>query len=125
MGGITIDSGAVRIEVNGDPSRVISFNPEDVGFAERFYSLLGEFAMPKNSFTGVVEACDGDAKAALIAVKEACLDMCSRIDGVFGEGTSKAAFGEEISPRMLTQFFEGITPYIAKAREAKMAVYKK
>ena len=32
--------GVVRLAINDDPERVITFVPDDILFAERFYALL-------------------------------------------------------------------------------------
>lgn len=53
MDSIRIDTGGVRLMVNGDPQRVIAFNPHDVVFAERFYALLGEFKGAEQDFWSV------------------------------------------------------------------------
>ena len=53
---LRIDTGGVKLKVNGDPTRVIAFNPTDISFAERFYSLLSEFEEKEKEYQQKVEA---------------------------------------------------------------------
>ncbi len=41
-------SNVVRIAINDDPARVIEFNPDDVGFVERFYALIDNVEAKEN-----------------------------------------------------------------------------
>jgi hypothetical protein len=43
MESLHINTGGIRLCINDDPNRVIEFNPQDLSFAERFYSLLSDF----------------------------------------------------------------------------------
>ena len=40
MDSIRIETRELRIQVNDDPNRVIAFNPNDVGFAQRIFDLI-------------------------------------------------------------------------------------
>ena len=40
MNNIKIRDTKVRLKVNGDENMIISFDPDDVGFIERYYSLV-------------------------------------------------------------------------------------
>jgi len=52
---LTIDTGEVRLAINDDPNRVISFNPNDVVFAEKFYQFEQEFLEKEEEFRGKAE----------------------------------------------------------------------
>lgn len=133
---IRIDSGVKRIMINDDPARVIEFNPKDVVFAERFYSLISEFKDAERGFLKRAEALDAvtetdefglpvNAGERIKLIRELCEWSREKIDQVFGEGTSQMAFGDAVNIDMFTQFFEGITPFIEQARGEKTQQYRK
>ncbi len=134
MESIQIDTGVKRIMVNDDPARVISFNPSDVVFAERFYQVVNEFGSQEYEFKrryAAIEADDSkdenglpaNSAAKLALIRETCEYFRKKIDQVFGEGTSQAAFGDAMTLDMFQQFFEGIAPFIQATRAAKIAKY--
>lgn len=131
---LNINTGEIRLTVNDDENRVIAFNPDDLQFVSRFYSLIKDFEAGEKEYN--------EKKAILNQVKETdsfgipvnfeehmkLLDDTSkflkeRIDYVFGEGTSKAAFGNLNTIDMFEQFLDGITPYIQKSRDNKIKKY--
>lgn len=131
---ININTGEVRLTVNSDPERVIRFNPQDVGFAERFYGLITEFEGKEKEYrerTGKLAESpelDGyglprNAGEGLRLLREICEYLKGKIDYVFGPGTSQAAFGEAVTLDMFEQFFEGITPLVQTARGEKIGKY--
>lgn len=134
MPNINIDDGVVRLTVNNDPNRVITFNPADVGFANRFYGLIEEFIAKQQEYHGRALALDKqngkdkyglprNGKAGFALLLEICEYMRGVIDEVFGAGTSQAAFGNANTLTMFEQFFNGVTPFIEAARAPKLAKY--
>lgn len=134
MDSIHIDTGEKRIAVNGDPERVIVFNPTDVIFAERFYALIGEFESKLTEYQDRSKSLDvedvkdkngiplnSDERLALL--HEVCEYIRERIDYLFGKGTSQKAFGDALALDMFTQFFKGITPFIQNSRTSKVEKY--
>lgn len=135
MDSIKITTGEKRIAINDDPGRVIVFNPTDVLFAEKFYSLIGEFQTRLTEYEkrseeiDQVQDVDGNGLPAnldqrLALMREACEYMRERIDYLFGAGTSHKAFGDTLELDVFQQFFEGITPFVKEARTEKIAQYK-
>ncbi len=134
MDSIQVDSGVKRICINGDPGRVITFNPGDVLFAEHFYKVYDEFRAKLSDFEARSKRLD-DNKAldpggvpagfgeSLAFVREVCEWMCERIDVLFGAGASRAAFDGALSFEMIAQFLEGMTPFIQHARAEKLDKY--
>jgi hypothetical protein len=133
MESLRID-GAVQLAINDDPERVISFVPEDVLFAERFYSLLDALREKEEEYRDRVtvlsenKAVDAygipeNATAGIALLHEVCDFMRDEIDGVFGAGTSEKVFGEVHSLDMIEQFFKGVTHYIQKARQKRTRKY--
>ncbi|MBG0770318.1 MAG: hypothetical protein H0S82_01340, partial [Anaerolineaceae bacterium] len=123
-----------RLAIDDDPERVISFVPDDVLFAERFYGLLDSIKVKEAEYReraallsenktvdefGIPET----APAGIALLREVCDFMRDEIDTVFGEGTSQKVFGEYRSLSMIEQFFKGITPYIQTARKEKTRQY--
>lgn len=126
--------GVVRLAINDDPERVITFVPDDILFAERYYKLLDDLKEKEVEYKerakelGKNEAVDEygipeTAKGSIALLHEACDFMRDEIDTVFGKGTSEKAFGEYRSFDMIEQLFKGITPYIQNARQKKTQKY--
>jgi len=126
MDSIHINTGEKRIAINGDPNRIIVFNPSDVMFAERFYKLIGEFETKLKEFQARADAIEkenADNESRLLFMREACEYIRDQIDVLFGKGTSLIAFGEALSLDAYAQFLEGITPFIQKSRVEKLQKY--
>lgn len=134
MDNIQINVGEKRVIINGDPNRVIVFNPSDALFAERFYNLICEFDAKLDEYKErsreIALIKDVDERGIplnfvenLKLMKEACTFIRDRIDVLFGPGTSQIAFGDAMSLDMFVQFFEGITPLIQAVRKESMDKY--
>jgi len=126
--------GVVELAINDDPNRVISFVPDDILFAERFYKLLSTLKTKEAEYKqrsdelsqnkrvdeyGIPET----APESLALLHELCDSMRADIDIVFGKGTSQKVFGEHLSLYMIEQFFKGITPYVQSVRQEKTRKY--
>ena len=131
---LNINTGEIRLTINDDPNRIVAFNPNDLDFVESFYSLISSFESKEQGYSARLAELNGDAavdaygipkntKAHLALIRDICDDLKTEIDTVFGDGTSKAAFGSAITLDMFEQFFEGITPFIQSAREEKISKY--
>lgn len=131
---IQIQSAEVRVLVNDDPNRVITFNPEDIAFIDAFYDLIGEFDQKIEEFKqrelvlrknkevdkyGIPVS----TKEEIQLTKDLCAYLREKIDALFGAGTANTAFGKSNTPDMFVQFFDGITPFIQTAREKKVQKY--
>jgi hypothetical protein len=136
MDSIRIDTGVKRIAINGDPTRVIEFNPKDVLFAEKYYQMVGEFQNKQEDYSTRAEVLEADAEVDEIGLplntqerlalfREICDWTKEKIDQVFGAGTSEKAFGEALNFDMFVQFFEGVKPFIEEARSEKVQKYSK
>jgi len=131
---IQIDSGEIRLTINHDPERVISFNPKDSLFAEKFYKLVGELQEKQKEYKARAEELESNeevdenglpknAPELLALVTESCQYMREQIDHLFGKGTSDTAFGGANTLEMFVQFFDGVGPFIGKARAEKINQY--
>lgn len=135
MDTIRVSSQALRIAINDDPERVLTFNPNDAGFAQRFYSLvdrlenerkkLNEWAQEFHS--QLTDAADPVAMGRQVNAKELEVLHLLRdeLDAVFGAGTSQMVFGDTLDLDMVCQLLEGLTPFVRKARTERMAQYQR
>lgn len=133
MESIRIDSG-LRIAINDDPARVITFDPNDLVFIEKFYRLYGELLRMRDEYqeralqiTQDMEKDENgiptDTEPMFALANETFEKLREQIDNVFGEDTSQTAFGDRSNWNAFVQFFEGVIQYIAPEREAAMADY--
>lgn len=135
MDNLNINLGIKRITINGDPNRVIEFNPSDVAFAERFYALMGDLNAKQAEYQKRAKQLESNSvttdglpvnfAANLALMREVCTFMRSKIDDLFGPGTSQTVFEDNNTLNMFEQFFTGITPFIQAARAEKTARYQR
>ena len=134
MDSLQINTGEIRLSINGDTGNQIVFNPSDILFAEKFYRLIGSFQVRVAEYKQRAEELERSTandenglpvnmEARIEHLKEACAFIRSEIDKLFGEGTSLRAFGETLNLDVFIQFFRGITPYVKKARSEKVIQY--
>ena len=125
---LKIDSGAVSLSINGDESRVITFYPTDVRFAEDFFGLVVSFREKRKECLLKSEQFAGKPEAAaeeLAMLRETYTFMRGEIDRVFGSGTSQTVFGNHDSLTSYIQFFKGLEPYVRNARQKEIDRYLK
>lgn len=124
-----IKSGVVKVSINGDPDKIISFNPAGVVFARKFYALFD--ALEKQTREGIktlneaekhIELDEagiprGEGMVAVFgAYEELTVRTAAGIDDLFGAGTSARVFGPDPSFDELLLFFEGLADIVAEAR---------
>lgn len=120
--------------INDDPNRVIEFNPNEVGFAERFYSLIQDFEQKHTEYLRRAEELDEDQSvdglglplniaARLVFMREVCEYLHAGIDRLFGARTSQIVFEGMLGLDMIGEFFEGIVPLVQQTRAQKVTPY--
>ena len=133
---LQIDEGSITFMINKDEERIITFNPLDALFADKFYRIIEVFEAKDVELQkeikklAAVKEVDkhglpintAEGLALMIELCDYCRDQ---IDDLFGEGTSQTAFGDVRVIEQIEQFFLGVTPYIKKARETKIKQYTK
>lgn len=130
---IKIDAGLTRITINGGPA-FIEFNPNDLRFAERYYTLYQTFNEKQKEYQKRLQELAADKRRdengqpanlskGLDTLLEICNFMREQIDVLFGEGTSQTVFGNTYVLEAFLQFFDGVTPYITEARSEKVQQY--
>lgn len=141
MESIRVDIGLKRIAINDDPNRVISFNPSDLLFAEKFYAMLKEVRkllveierktaeFDKQNIDDIYITDDIEFPAVIDEAiefhKQSCEKMFVEIDKLFGEGTSEMVFQGVYALEVVAQFLDGITPFITVKRAEKVDKYMK
>ena len=131
---LQIDTGVIRLAINSDESRIIAFNPNDALFAEKFYRMLGtlqerfaEYGEKANAVESKQEV-DGNGiplntGERIALMKEVCTFAREQIDELFGAGTSQIVFEDALNIETIIQFFDGIKPFVQRARADKVAKY--
>lgn len=133
---LEINTGVVRIPIRRDGEDVgsIAFNPNDLAFANKFYSLYQAFKTEYKNFEKKSKKIEDNKELdeygvpvamgdAIKISSELCDNMYKQIDNVFGDDTSDKVFGGCKNPEVIHTFFEGVSPYFAEARENKVSKY--
>lgn len=110
---------------DGQQVGILSFNPNDVLFAERLYRLISDFEAKSAEYQERYKSLGNDTGAGLQLLSETVTYIRSQIDGVFGQGTSQMVFGNTYSLDVFSQFFTAIMPFFQAARAEKVAKYTK
>ena len=127
-------TNTIRLDIYGDPKRVVEFCPDDVGFVNRFYNLMDNVETKEAEYNAKLEEIKKDVsinsfgvpnalKKEVALSAEICAYLREQVDMVFGEGTSQTAFGDMNVPAMFGEFFDGIAPHITAARNKATKKY--
>mgnify|MGYP003480231002 FL=1 len=128
------NSKKIELKRDGVVTGVISFDPSDVVFAEKFYNLIAEFQAKSKEYEPRAQALDENTATdthglpvnlgeRIALLRGVCEYIRDRIDHLFGIGTSQAAFGEVYDTELIVQFLEGLKPFFQKARSEKIKKY--
>jgi hypothetical protein len=112
----------------------LDFNPSDQVFAENFYAVIRDFQSKQADFERRSKKLDAITDADEMGVpinadeklafrRDICEYMRSKIDGLFGTGTSEKVFGDALVIEIYLQFLEDVSPLIETARNEKMKRY--
>ncbi len=128
------NSKKIELKRDGVVTGVISFDPSDVVFAEKFYNLIAEFQAKSKEYEPRAQALDENTATdthglpvnlgeRIALLRGVCEYIRDRIDHLFGIGTSKAAFGDVFDTELIVQFLDGLKPFFQKERSAKIQKY--
>jgi|GEM_PF-721003 hypothetical protein len=114
MKNIDIGSNLESFNINGDPNRVITFNPADQNILVRLNNVSKEVGCIKETdfipADGVFES-ELDEIAHIVKAKDAFLR--EKVDYIFGYPVSDVIFGKEsVDENMLIRFFEAAFKHI-------------
>lgn len=133
MDSIRIDSGDIRLQINDGPN-YLEFNPADVKFVEKFYSLVTGYEEKYDEYIRRASKIDADAtvderglpvnfEEGIALLKDICEFVRSKIDEIFGEGISQALFGDSYVLDHYMQFFQAIVPFVEAKRDSVVKKY--
>lgn len=88
---ISFSTGLETFKVNG--GHEISFNPADVGFAEKLFNTFEKLAKRQDQGKLENQAYQNDSRKLFELAKKRDEEMRLEIDMLFGEGTSAGVFG--------------------------------
>lgn len=127
MESLQVRTGQVSLQIlddNGDPRGIFKFVPTDVESAKQILSLQQEVDDKYKEFQELAK--DADSADKQISLLGEVVDYFeSRIDAIFGMGSSKILFGDAKTLSMFDDFFTGIMPYYKKASEERVSKYTK
>lgn len=98
---INFDDGSKKIEINGDSNKVLTWNPTDINFVDRYLIFAdwvqNEYAKKAEELSTSLSSIEDYKVGTVVALGD---EFNIELDKVFGEGTSKIAFGNmnPISP---------------------------
>lgn len=115
----------VPITRDGVETGTLSFDPSDLAFIDGFVTLVDSY---KELLAEVqderAELAGSDIVGYLRLVRKISERLCQSIDGIFGEGTSQAAFGGvPANPDVFAQFIDGVAAMISDLRAPRLAEY--
>lgn len=129
-------TGAITIPIERDGMKVgnISFNPSDVAFVEKLYTLLGKLEDKQKEYAEREDKIDAETSEdgskisanigeKIALYKESCEYIRTEIDELFGEYTSDTVFGNTNNFDVFEQFLSGVLPYIQEERDKKVSKY--
>ena len=88
---LSFSTGLETFKVNG--GHEISFNPADVGFAEKLFDTFDRLAKRQDAGKLENQAYQNDGKKLFELARKRDEEMRQEIDDLFGEGTSAGVFG--------------------------------
>lgn len=134
MQSLSIDTGEIRLAINNDETRIIVLKPNDAIFAEKFYKMLGSFQEKFSEYQTKANAIEANVEEdangiplntgdRIDLLKEVCTYSHERIDDLLGSGSARVIFGDALDIDAIIQFFDGVRPFMEKARADKIAKY--
>lgn len=129
MESIKIQSGTIKLAINEDPDRIVSFNPTSVSFVEKLQSLMSEVSKKEvilaEKLKKANEITDDNRRIKdTLSVYKELLDFTSgSVDDVFGKGTADVVLNGEDDLDLLFQFLEGVSLYVQEVRSRAVQKY--
>lgn len=130
MESIKITDRKIRLMINDDESKIIAFDPQDVGFVNRYYGLIDFLNTKQAEYSSegaaIDESTDSEQekqRKGLKLLEKMCRETKEQFDIVFGAGTMDRIFGDTLRLDMFEELLYGIAPYINKARQKKIDQY--
>lgn len=136
---IEVVTGVVSVPVRDPYGRedIITFNPADTMFRQRFFEMAAAVSAKKDSllseeerllekYAGECENSEMQKQADYAALEEEICSFCEEsIDAVFGKDTCKKVFGGDRVVFAYPKFLEAVAPYIKESSGRVMDEYIK
>lgn len=117
--------------INGDESRWITFDAEDLNFYGRLKVLYGslsgkqkEFEVKEKEARALEGEDDNGAPLMALALIDIQTEFANHVikgmDGVFGEGTCYRLFGDSFNPDAYGEVIKAVLTHISRYREKKL-----
>ena len=138
---INFDDGYKEFEINGDPNRVLRFNPADIGVVDRMHKAVENMQNDINNIGDVKITQTGDAmtevKEVADIVRKINESLRNGFDEIFYPGASSIVFGVQnpmaiangktIYENFMNAYIKVVEPFIHEAQkesETAMKEYK-
>lgn len=125
MASLQINTGVITLDIlddYGEKRGVFRFNPKDIQLAKQVFELQQEYSEKTKEFKARQEQAD-TPKKKLELLSDIVDYLTTRIDTIFGSGSSEVLFGGAKTLEMFTDFFEGLMPYFKEASNERMKKY--
>lgn len=136
MGSLNFDEGYKEYDINGDKSRVIRFNPSDLGMINRIKDAYNDIDKAAEKSGDIELDSNGDAISNLNGEAERLevfkAEICKAIDGIFNSNICEIAFGNQnpLSPvgngmPLWESFLRSVLKEVEKETGARMELSRK
>lgn len=125
---LNFDTGEIKLAVNGDPDRLLIFNPDDANLRSRFYEVSADMNTKGQEMKKKGEELkDGDDETAFEYLKEMDTYFREKVDYIFGEGSAGLIFKNQNllsiagnGDFILANFLSAIAPHFQSATDDRV-----
>lgn len=118
MENLKVSTNRIRLTLNGDESKVISFNPGDALTRKKFFDIQKAAVQKQQELDVKIKKLDEkDIEGAINLEIEAFDIIASLVDSVFGEKTSEMACDNDKDLAGICNFLIAVAPYFKKYNE--------
>jgi len=122
----------VKIAIDGDESKVIEFNPNDMLLRNRITQFMVDMQTKQDEMTKKAELLDAEAKSVdgnlpsniqdVLAFSQEVADyFLGELDDIFGKGASVKLFGERaFDPELMANFMVYVVGKIGAVSQSKV-----
>lgn len=129
MESLNIETSKKRLCLNGDESKIIEFNPEDLDTRKKFFDASKEIFQKQREYDIAVKEIESEQDDMKKTEKAFELEqnlynlMKSIVDDIFGNGTSDMITDGKSNIFSLVNFIIAITPYFRAVTDKQKNKY--
>lgn len=129
MESLNIETSKKRLCLNGDESKIIEFNPEDLDTRKKFFDASKEIFQKQREYDIAVKEIESEQDDMKKTEKAFELEqnlynlMKSIVDDIFGNGTSDMITDGKANIFSLVNFIIAITPYFRAVTDKQKNKY--